>query len=105
MLGSEGIETEIMAMEDSVTQITGQGTQYIRPPYGEYNADVKTVVEGLGFQALVMWDIDTRDWSGRPADYMVSVRFWIKRNGVQSCFFTCMAPILWKLYGNLFRSC
>lgn len=70
-LGLDEIEAEIMDTENSIIKITGKGTNYFRPPYGAYNEKVKEVVEGLGFQALVMWSVDTRDWNGGTADAII----------------------------------
>ena len=48
----------------SRTSNTLGGTSCARPPYGSTNAAVTSMFASLG-QRMVMWDIDTRDWS-RP---------------------------------------
>jgi hypothetical protein len=47
---------------------TGQPiSPYIRPPYGLWNGAVVRAARAAGFRAVVMWDVDARDWEGwRP---------------------------------------
>jgi peptidoglycan/xylan/chitin deacetylase (PgdA/CDA1 family) len=39
----------------------GVRSTYLRPPYGSYNARVKSIAESLGYR-ICTWNIDTRDW-------------------------------------------
>jgi peptidoglycan/xylan/chitin deacetylase (PgdA/CDA1 family) len=36
----------------------------IRPPFGTYDASFQRAARAAGMRAVVMWDIDTRDWTG-----------------------------------------
>ena len=39
----------------------------IRPPFGTYDASFREAARAAGMRAVIMWDVDTRDWSGiRP---------------------------------------
>ncbi|HXI45657.1 MAG TPA: hypothetical protein VNH13_05105, partial [Candidatus Acidoferrales bacterium] len=35
-----------------------------RPPYGAYDLNTRLAASAAGDPNLVLWDIDTRDWSG-----------------------------------------
>jgi peptidoglycan/xylan/chitin deacetylase (PgdA/CDA1 family) len=41
---------------------------FFRPPYGAYNGTLTSLLGELGYRALVMWDVDSRDWSGLAAE-------------------------------------
>ena len=36
----------------------------IRPPFGTYDKGFQRAARAAGMKAVIMWDIDTRDWSG-----------------------------------------
>lgn len=40
---------------------------YMRPPYGNYNDDTIKVLDKLGMEKM-LWNVDTRDWSGKSAE-------------------------------------
>lgn len=40
---------------------------YMRPPYGTYDSGTRLAAAADGEQAVVLWDVDTRDWSGLSA--------------------------------------
>jgi peptidoglycan-N-acetylglucosamine deacetylase len=46
----------------------------LRPPYGalDQGGRVASVAASLGYR-LQLWDVDTRDWAGTPADVMVGM--------------------------------
>ncbi|MCX7781446.1 MAG: polysaccharide deacetylase family protein [Negativicutes bacterium] len=67
-LERDEMQREIEAARTAVVEAAGQSpAPYFRPPYGSYNAAVTEVLRDLGYAALVMWDIDTHDWTGLPA--------------------------------------
>lgn len=67
-LSATEMQDEILAAQRTVEAITGHSiTPLFRPPYGEYNGTVNSVLQNLGYQALVMWDVDSRDWTGVSA--------------------------------------
>jgi peptidoglycan/xylan/chitin deacetylase (PgdA/CDA1 family) len=49
----------------------GLSSDILRPPYGAYDARVSSIAASLGYQ-LYLWSIDTRDWTGVPADTIVN---------------------------------
>lgn len=63
-LGSRQILSEIRTSADLITELTGHAPHYFRPPYGSYNRAVAGAAESLR-ETLVLWTIDTRDWTLR----------------------------------------
>jgi peptidoglycan/xylan/chitin deacetylase (PgdA/CDA1 family) len=43
----------------------------IRPPYGLSDKSFLAGAQAAGMRAVIMWDLDTRDWTGRPASQVV----------------------------------
>lgn len=58
---------EINKTNKIINGIIGLSPHYMRPPYGNYNDDTKSVLTALGMEK-VLWNVDTRDWSGLSAD-------------------------------------
>ncbi|MFI0407342.1 polysaccharide deacetylase family protein [Actinomadura sp. 3N508] len=69
-LPEEEIESELGRTQDLLEEITGTVTTLFRPPFGSTDATVKGVAESLGMTEII-WDVDTRDWSGRSAEEIV----------------------------------
>ena len=70
-LPSSDMKSELGAWNETYRQITGrQGQPYFRPPYGDYNSRVTSVVRETGQEALVLWNVDSRDWTGVDSDAM-----------------------------------
>lgn len=64
-LDSAAMREEILAAREAVRDVTGrEGARFFRPPYGVYNGTLTGLLSELGYRALVMWDVDSRDWSG-----------------------------------------
>lgn len=49
---------EITKTSDVIKELTGSPTEYIRPPFGEWNASLECEIELIP----VLWDIDPLDW-------------------------------------------
>jgi peptidoglycan/xylan/chitin deacetylase (PgdA/CDA1 family) len=61
-LTDEKIEEELAAVEDWVTELTGQSTKpYFRPPYGNRDERVRRAVEENGY-LTIMWTYHVWDW-------------------------------------------
>ena len=43
----------------------------LRPPYGRWNDEVLAVCQRLNYH-MVLWDVDSRDWEGGPADKVLA---------------------------------
>jgi peptidoglycan/xylan/chitin deacetylase (PgdA/CDA1 family) len=68
-LDAAGMREEILAAREALREVTGrEGARFFRPPYGVYNGTLTAILSELGYRALVMWDVDSRDWSGLAAE-------------------------------------
>lgn len=47
------------------------GSQFLRPPYGEYDAEVTAIANSMGLR-LVLWTVDTLDWKYPSVDSIMS---------------------------------
>lgn len=63
----EQFRNEIISTNEVIRGITGEDTEYIRPPYGSWN---KKYEEELNMFP-VLWSIDPRDWCSDDADCIV----------------------------------
>lgn len=66
-LSAEEIKKEIQLCNDKVTKLTGTAPMLIRPPYGDYNANVITTIESMNMYPI-QWSVDSLDWEGISAD-------------------------------------
>ena len=67
-LSDESIQQQIQQTDDIVTQIIGEPTQHLRPPYGAYNDRVREV-SGL---PIIFWSVDPMDWKDRDAEIVAA---------------------------------
>ena len=58
------IRAELDSCSDKIEALTGTRPTLFRPPYGDYNSKVITVVRDEGYEA-VQWSIDSLDWKNR----------------------------------------
>ena len=63
----EQFREEIVSTNEAIREITGEDTEYIRPPYGSWN---KKYEEELNMFP-VLWSIDPRDWCLDDKDCIV----------------------------------
>lgn len=66
-LAPEEIRHELEQTNTRIRELTGQEPQLFRPPFGEYNNTVLTIVKDLGMFAI-QWDVDSLDWQNLTAD-------------------------------------
>lgn len=66
-LSNKDLTDQIMNTRAKVYEVTGVDSTIIRPPYGAYNDDVKSVCQNLGI-VIVNWSVDTLDWKHKDAD-------------------------------------
>lgn len=66
------VEQQIQTCEEALQQSTGQPMKpYFRPPYGDFNSTTSDVLKERGYQAMVLWNVDSRDWTGAGSSQMV----------------------------------
>jgi peptidoglycan/xylan/chitin deacetylase (PgdA/CDA1 family) len=54
----------------------------IRPPFGTYDTSFRKAARAAGMQAVVMWDIDTRDWTGIQPRKVVRAALAARRGSI-----------------------
>ena len=64
------IRQELKDCSDKIEALTGTRPTLFRPPYGDYNSKVITVVRDAGYEA-VQWSIDSLDWKNRGVNDLV----------------------------------
>lgn len=70
-LTKEEMEREVMAVHDRVKALTGYEMDLFRPPYGDYNNDVITVVEACGYYPI-QWSVDSLDWKDYGREQIIA---------------------------------
>ena len=70
-LSYEQVSQEIDAGNAAIKKATGQGTRWVRPPYGATNATVDQVTRDKG-ASQALWDVDTVDWKDRNSEHVCS---------------------------------
>lgn len=63
-LSWEDVRKEIGDGAAAIAAATGGQVTLFRPPYGAYNPDMLRLLAGRGYQAMIMWDVDSLDWTG-----------------------------------------
>lgn len=59
---------EELRRTDTILRNLGASPQFMRPPYGSYDAYTEKVAAGLGL-SLMLWSMDSRDWQRLPDNY------------------------------------
>ena len=67
-LSAEHIRWQVQQTDEILTQIIGEPSVHLRPPYGGYNERVLEIA-GLPF---ILWSIDPLDWRDRDADIVAA---------------------------------
>ena len=57
------LEEEVKYTEQVIREITGQTTQYFRPPKAWILHNMKQVLKSLGYD-VILWSVNTKDWVG-----------------------------------------
>ncbi len=65
--GARLTEKEISECDARIFEHSEYCTKFFRPPGGIMNAEISNVCSAYGYDVL-LWSIDTMDWSGRSAD-------------------------------------
>ena len=61
-------QQEIQQADDRILQVIGRYPYFLRPPYGDFNDDVRRHVG----KPLAFWSVDTKDWKTRNTASTVS---------------------------------
>ncbi len=66
-VSTKDVVEQIDQASAAITEITGEPTNLIRPPYGSTNAKVNAEIEKRGM-AIALWNIDPQDWKTDNAE-------------------------------------
>lgn len=66
-LDANALNKQIVDTQNAIFSITGDEPSLIRPPYGAFNDNVKTVIKNNGMQ-IALWTVDTLDWKLKDAN-------------------------------------
>lgn len=64
---ADEVAEQLEKVNRAVRKATGEGTTVIRPPYGAYDEELLAQLDA----PVVLWDLDTEDWSSRDAQKVV----------------------------------
>lgn len=69
-LSNEEVKAEIDLAGKAIMEVIGKEPAIIRPPYGATNEQVVKISQQKGY-SIVLWSIDTLDWSQKEAENIV----------------------------------
>lgn len=78
--GKEAVRKEIDDAGQAIKSVIGKEPAIIRTPYGDTNAEVAAISKQEGY-SIVLWSIDTLDWSQKEAKNIVNNVIANVRNG------------------------
>ncbi|MFD3258135.1 polysaccharide deacetylase family protein [Paenibacillus lentus] len=70
-LSSSQMSSEITRTQQAIQSATGAAPKLFRPPYGETNATLKSVLSQNGLTE-VLWNVDSQDWNGASTAQIVA---------------------------------
>lgn len=74
-LSSSAIRDEIASNERLLEHILGRPIKkLLRPPFGAYDSQVLSVARSMGYQRVVLWNVDTRDWVPGTSSSTIAAR-------------------------------
>ncbi len=76
----DAIKDEIKNANEKIERLTGGKNDLFRAPYGEYNDNVISAAEELGFYTI-QWDVDSLDWKNLGKENILNRIFTKVKNG------------------------
>ncbi|MCL6624974.1 polysaccharide deacetylase family protein [Alicyclobacillus shizuokensis] len=64
-LSADDVCSELMDTDAVIRECLGVSPRFVRPPYGSTHDALDSYIRSLGFE-VVLWDIDSHDWTGIP---------------------------------------
>ena len=59
---------EIIKTNDLIYEVTGSGTEFIRPPFGSWNDNLECGIELIS----ILWSVDPLDWKTEDTSAVVN---------------------------------
>ncbi|MET8910425.1 polysaccharide deacetylase family protein [Micromonospora sp. NPDC004551] len=69
-LSQAQIDSEVARTQQAIANAGGGTPKLFRPPYGETNSTVQSVLAKYGLTQII-WDVDSQDWNGASVDAIV----------------------------------
>ncbi|KAG8908999.1 hypothetical protein FRB99_000102 [Tulasnella sp. 403] len=66
-LSTVQVQQEMQKNEVAFQKILGIKPKWVRPPYGETNAQVVSTLAGMGYK-IVTWNLDSEDWNDKKGN-------------------------------------
>ncbi len=79
-LSTEEIEHEIIETQSLIKQATGYEPSLFRPPYGAFRSNTRPVFQKHNLN-VIMWSVDSKDWSVRNENKIYDVVITHARSG------------------------
>lgn len=79
-LATSAVIEDIRRGSRQITQLVDRRPDALRPPYGAYNERVVKAANDLG-ETVVLWSIDTHDWTNPPPSRIARRILWTVRPG------------------------
>jgi peptidoglycan/xylan/chitin deacetylase (PgdA/CDA1 family) len=64
------VDSEVSRTQQAIANGGGGTPKLFRPPYGETNGTVQSVLNKYGLRQII-WDVDSQDWNGASTDAIV----------------------------------
>ena len=61
------LKASILKTAEIIERVSGRAPRFFRPPEGQCTPALDEALSSLGYET-VFWTLDTRDWTGKPAD-------------------------------------
>lgn len=78
-MNQEEMEADTRAANEIYQRVLGTVPTMFRPPYGEFNDLLLTVLKEQGYQYAVMWTVDSHDWAETMNGNQVTEQYVIDR--------------------------
>ncbi|MEV8435866.1 polysaccharide deacetylase family protein [Actinosynnema sp. NPDC051121] len=70
-LSQAQVDSEVSRTQQAIANAGGGTPRLFRPPYGETNSTVQTVLSRYGLRQII-WDVDSQDWNNASVDAIVA---------------------------------
>jgi peptidoglycan/xylan/chitin deacetylase (PgdA/CDA1 family) len=70
-LGQSQVDSEVSRTQQAIAAAGGGTPRLFRPPYGETNQTVQSVLSRYGLRQII-WDVDSQDWNNASVDAIVA---------------------------------
>ncbi|MEU4744137.1 polysaccharide deacetylase family protein [Actinosynnema sp. NPDC023658] len=70
-LSQSQVDSEVSRTQQAIANGGGGTPKLFRPPYGETNSTVQTVLSRYGLRQII-WDVDSQDWNNASVDAIVA---------------------------------